>query len=247
MLTITTLGLVACGGGSSEMRAPAPDAGPVPEEVEVIAVVRGTLADSDLAAAQARHDEIARAGEEPSLAAGDFGHQVGLGTSLLGTTPNAFLAMDRWDSREAPPMFYGNPDFQAAFSTLFSGMPSLELFERQPDWHQWGDLRSGDGATPHYYAIVRGRLRGTDREASRVMHDRLAEGGEEAARGAGDVAHVVGLGLADPREFLAVDVWTSMDAIEAVYGNPDFQAGFAALFEGTPTIAIYGSTDWYQW
>ena len=47
----------------------------------------------------------------------------------------------------------------------------------------------------------------------------LASGGEEMVREAGDVAHVVGLGLEDPREFLAIDVWTSDDNIEAVYGR----------------------------
>ena len=64
---------------------------------------------------------------------------------------------------------------------------------------------------------------------------------------AGDVAHVVYLGVEDPRELLIVDVWTASDGIEAFYGNPDFMNGFSTLFDAPASVAVYRSTDWYQW
>lgn len=243
--------LLGCGDDSSN-----PDTGPVDaasdvaldasaEEGEWLALVRGTLFTDDLSEAQAFHDGLASGGEEAARAAGDFGHDAMLGTTLLGTTENAFLGVDRWTSRTGMIEFYENPDFAAAFGMLFEGAPQLELFARS-DFHEWGELTSGDGE-PHVFVVVRGRLAESDPDAARASHDLVAQGGEEQVRAAGDLAHVVFVGLEDPREFLAFDIWRDTTNLEAVYTDPDFQAAFGSLFAEPPTIAVYGSTDWYQW
>jgi hypothetical protein len=66
-------------------------------------------------------------------------------------------------------------------------------------------------------------------------------------RAAGDVAHVVYLGIQDEREFFAIDVWTSSTAIPSVYGDPGFQAAFQALFSAQPSLQVYRISDWHQW
>ncbi len=214
--------------------------------LELDALVRGPLAAADLAAAKAQHDALASGGEPSAKALGDFGHAAMLGTTLFGTTENEFLALDRW-STENMDQIYGDPGFQQAFGALFAAPPTFEKFRRRFTWHGWGDLTSGDAFPQHWFVVVRGRLAAADEATSQATHDALASGGEQAATAAGDVAHVAFLGRDDAREFLAIDVWQSADNIEAVYGDPAFQQGFASLFEATPTLGVYVSTDWHQW
>ncbi len=211
------------------------------------ALVRGSLFTDDLEMAQGVHDAVAMGGQKAAMAAGDFGHDALLGTTLLGTTENAFLGIDQWESLEGAQAVYGDPDFQAAFGMLFGRPPLLELFERREDWHGWGSLEAAD-AGEHWFVVVRGRLADADIDAAQQQHDMIAMGGEADALAAGDVAHVVWVGSPeDPQQFFAVDVWTDSTAIEAFYGNPDFQMAFGMLFEAPPTVAVYGSTDWHQW
>lgn len=213
--------------------------------VEAIALVRGTLFTADLAQAKGTHDGVAMGGQAMAEAAGDIAHDPYLGTALLGTTENAFLALDRWSSDANMDAFYGNPDFQAAFGQLFAAPPSFETFLRA-DFHQWGDLDAADATTPHFIVVVRGHLADTP-AAIKAQHDAIASGGEPTATGLGDVAHVVYLGRTDAREALLVDVWTTSEPIAGFYSDPTFQAAVGSLFDAPPTVGVYGSTDWYGW
>ncbi|MBK8256078.1 MAG: hypothetical protein IPK82_25845 [Polyangiaceae bacterium] len=225
-------------GGGGMGGAPAP---------QYAALVRGTLFTTDMTEAQTQHDMLASGGESAAKAAGDVAHHVFLGTALLGTQENQFLAMDRWTSVDGMQTFYSNPDFQAAFGALFSGPPMLETFERQPEWHTWGDITSAGDVDPHFWVVVRGHLKESDPAAAQAAHDMVAAGGEGTVTALGDVAHIVFTGLADPQEFLAVDVWTGSDNMATVYTNPDFQAAFGALFDAPPSLGVYQSTNWHQW
>ncbi len=219
------------------------DTGPAVERH--IAIVIGTLAGTP-AATQPVHDAIASGGQASSIAAGDLHHEVFLGTSILGTQMDQFLATDRWTNLEGARAVYSNPDFVAAFSMLFAS-PTAPALYTASDWHRWGTLDSADASNPRFFAVVRGRLASSNIAALRTTHDAFASAGQTMAMSAGDVAHVVFLGAEDPTQFLAIDVWTSSAAIAAVYSNPDFQAGLAPLFAAPPTIGIYSSTGWHQW
>jgi len=212
---------------------------------EALAVVRGALFTADLAEAKAAHDAVAMAGEAPAAQAGDIAHDPYLGTTLLGSPENQFLALDRWSSDANMDAFYSNPDFQSAFGALFAAPPTFETFIRS-DFHQWGDLDAADATSPHFAIVVRGHL-ADDPAAIKAQHDAIASGGEETANGLGDVAHVVYLGRQDPREVVLIDLWTTSEPIEAFYSNPDFQNAVGSLFDAPPTVAVYGSTDWYGW
>ncbi len=233
------------GGGGAEGGGGAGGAGGGATSPEALAFVRGTLFTSDLAQAQTYHDGLAQQGEAPAQAAGDFAHDTFLGTALLGTTENQFVAFDRWSSDTNMDGFYGDPTFQQAFGNLFSAPPTLETFLRS-EFYGWGDLDSADATEPHYIVVVRGRLAGTPAEVQ-PLHDAVAQGGEAAALAAGDVAHVVHLGRADDREVVILDLWTDDANIEAFYSNPDFQAALAPLFEAPPDLKVYASNAWHQW
>lgn len=214
---------------------------------EYAALVRGTLFTADMAMAKMKHDEVAAGGEAEAKAAGDIAHDALLGTKLLGTTENTFLGLDRWTDAAAMDAFYKNPAIQMAFGQLFAMPPVTEAFQRQPTWHTWGDMNSGDTFTPYFFVIARGHLKEADPKAAQMAHDTVAAAGEAQAMAAGDVAHIVFTGLQDPREFLAVDIWKDSTNLEALYTNPDFQMAFGSLFDAMPTVGVYSSTDWHQW
>ncbi len=217
------------------------------EEEDWAVLVRGTLSAAETAQAQQKHDPLAAGGEARAKELGDFGHDAMVGSDLLGTTPDQFLGIDRWDNTEGLDTFYSDPDFQAGFATLFSAPPTVEQFVRQADWVSWGSMTAGDAFNPHYFVVVRGRLKEADPEKARKAHDEVAGGGQAQAIAAGDVAHVVFTGREDPREFLAVDIWKSADNIVATYTDPAQAQAFGSLFEGTPTLQVYVSTSWHQW
>lgn len=210
-------------------------------------LVRGELFSDDLAEVQPVHDAVAAGGEEAARAAGDFYHLAAVSTSLLGGTEGSFLGVDRWSEPQNIEAFYSDPALAEAFGALFASPPTIELFERQTDWYSWGDLPDTTAGEELWIAVVRGQLAESDPAAAQEAHDAVASGGQASSMAAGDISHVAYTGLGDPTQFLAFDVWESAENIEAVYGDPAFQAAFAPLFASAPTLTIYRSTDWHQW
>lgn len=210
-------------------------------------LVVGALAGSDLAAAQKNHDAIASGGEAPAKSAGDVGHAVMLGTTLLGTKENEFLALDRWKEGTNIDAFYGNPDFAKAFGSLFSAPPSRGIYVKRGTWASWATVDVANDANPRYWIVVRGKLKSTVDAENQATHDQIVGGTKEQALGAGDLAHVVYTGRDDARSFLAIDVWKNAAPIEGFYGNPQLQQAFGQLFDGAPTIGVYRSANWHEW
>lgn len=214
--------------------------------LEYAAVIRGTLASNDPAAAQAAHDQIAEGGEAAARAAGDIAHHVLLGTTLLDSKQGEFLAIDRWTDLDAMKAFYANPDIAQAFGSLFAEPPSIELFRREPGWVTWGNMRSGDAYDPYYFHFALGHLSAEDTAQAQAAHDQVASLGKQPSLDAGNVAHVVYLGVDDDHRFLGVDIWKSADNMEAFYQDPQFVAAFGGLFSDV-SQPVYQSTNWYQW
>ncbi len=210
------------------------------------AVVRGMLVSNDLAMDKKIHDMIASGGEAQAKAAGDFAHQVLLGIPILDGKQDEFLAIDRWHDANAMMGFYADPKFQAAFNQLFAAPPTIEFFVARPDWVNWGDMNSGDAFNPYFFHFALGQLHLADVTQNQMAHDMVASGGMAPAMQAGNVAHVVYLGLSDQRRFLAVDIWKSSDNIQAFYTNPQFVQAFAPLFDSV-SQPMFQSTDWHQW
>ncbi|MEZ4224781.1 MAG: hypothetical protein R3B13_27765 [Polyangiaceae bacterium] len=235
----------AASGGSAGISGGAGTGG-ANVQIQYVAMVRGTLLASTLAESKTTHDQIAQAGEAPAKQAGDIGHDAFLGTTLLGTTENEFLAVDRWQTDGNMDAFYSNPTLQQGFATLIAAPLVLESFACPSDWHGWGALTAGKGQN-RVYVVVRGKLKESDTAMARQQHNAVAQGGEAAATQAGDIAHVACIGRADPQEFLAVDVWSDTTNLETLYQDPNFQAAFATLFSAAPTLGVYASTDWHQW
>jgi quinol monooxygenase YgiN len=225
--------------------------------LQYMAMIRGKLAGvtyadggdagaADLSQAKAAHDQIAKGGEASAKQAGDIAHAVLLGTNILDGVPNEFLAMDRWTDSTAMKAFYANPQIQQAFGTLFSSPPTIDYFVSADGWVSWGDMHSGDAYTPHYVHLALGTLSSKDTATNEAAHNQVASGGKDPSIGAGNVAHVVWLGLEDAQQFNGVDIWKADDNIQAFYTNPQFVAAFSQLFTSV-SQPVYVSTDWYQW
>jgi len=218
-----------------------------PKAVPSAVLIVGSLADSDMSVAEGKHDAAAKAGEPTAKMLGDGAHTVMLGTTLLGTTKNQFLALDRWSDGTNIDAFYGSKDFQSSLAPVFSAPPSTIVFVAQPGWSTYGTPDGANADDPHYWVIVRGTMKSSDAKTNQMTHDGIASVAAPQAQAAGDLAHVVYTGRDDVKQFLAVDVWPASKNIESFYGNPDVQKAFSQLFEGPPSISVYSSTNWYQW
>ena len=218
-----------------------------PEPDSWVGLIRGSLAEPDIADAQAYHDGVAAYGEPGAKAAGDVGHEAFLGTTHLGGIAGTFMALDEWTDPAGEAALYADPAFAGALGGLFSAPPDVEQFGHEPGWYQWGTLDAGDAGESHYFVVVRGRLIGPTYAESQTAHDAVAGYGEAGASYLGDLGHQVYLGTDDWREFLAIDVWADDTNIDALYSDPAFQAAFATLFDGEPSVTVYESTDWYGW
>jgi quinol monooxygenase YgiN len=245
---LAAIAVPACGDDSptDAPDAALPDAAPSP--ATWTARVRGTLAAADLDDARAYHDQFAMAGESAAAQAGDFAHHVVLGTTHLGTLEDQFVAIDQWIDLAGAHAVYDDPDFQAGLAPLFAAPPEVELFSRHPDWVSWGDNGSGRATgEPYWFVLVKGRLAHATIGENKAAHDVVAGDNEDAARTAGDVAHLPHLAVDDDRMFFNIDIWSNEQGMLATLADPAFQAQFSSLFDGPPEVFVYRSTDWYQW
>lgn len=94
--------------------------------------------------------------------------------------------------------------------------------------------------------IVRARLKGEPDEIQQT-HDQVTSATREQAQAAGDVSHQVFLGSEDPRDFLGIDVWESVEAFQQFASDPRIQEFFGQLFEGRPEVTIWEDPGWNQW
>jgi len=95
-------------------------------------IVRGTLQEADPVKAQAAHDAVATAAQAMTQAAGDVAHVVFTGR----TDPTQFLSVDIWKASDNIAAVYTNPQLQTAFGTVFSGAPTLGVYQ-STSWVQW--------------------------------------------------------------------------------------------------------------
>lgn len=94
--------------------------------------------------------------------------------------------------------------------------------------------------------LVRARLR-NEPGVAQALHDQVTGATKELAKGAGDLTHRTFRNPADPRAFLGIDEWVSVEAVQAFSSDPQIQAFFGQLFDGPPEVTIWESTGWNEW
>ncbi|MEP7291309.1 MAG: hypothetical protein ABI835_05975 [Chloroflexota bacterium] len=214
--------------------------------------IRGTLASASVAEAQTLHNATAGAPESVAGAQslGDLSHMISLPMQPAESGAGEVLFIDQWNRIEGLNQFFANPAVQEQAGQLFTEREALVWTPAEGfySYHLAAPYSSSD----RILVMVRGTV-GT-REEALAFHNQIVAGGINAARIAGDISHDVYFQLVPPGEpesleFLAIDVWTNAEGMQAYYGNPDFQAGVMQLFTAAPDISIWNPTpgDWIEW
>ena len=95
----------------------------------------------------------------------------------------------------------------------------------------------------NYISVVRGKLKGTPQEAQKG-HDATVEKLSAMTRPLGAIGHRPHLNPQDPTEFLAIDTWNNLEALQKFISDPQVAAAFGNLFEGMPDVSIWAEADW---
>jgi quinol monooxygenase YgiN len=94
-----------------------------------------------------------------------------------------------------------------------------------------------------YVVVVRGKLKGSEAEAQQV-HDATISMISAQNRELGSTGHQAYLNTQDPKEFLALDFWDNIEAIQKLYSDPALAEEFGKLFDGEPDVTIWAESGW---
>ncbi len=95
-----------------------------------------------------------------------------------------------------------------------------------------------------YIVTVRGTLKG-DAAAAQKAHDETVAKLSPVSRPMGATSHRAYLNPQNPKEFLAVDGWDNLEAIQKLYSDPNLAAEFGKLFEGMPEVTVWSDSGWF--
>lgn len=96
-----------------------------------------------------------------------------------------------------------------------------------------------------YIVTVRGTLKDANTEQAHMAHDTTLDRLSPIGRSLGSIGHQTFLDPQNPRQFLAIDTWPSMEALQQFLNhevNPG--AAIAQLFEGQPEITVWMESGW---
>lgn len=97
-----------------------------------------------------------------------------------------------------------------------------------------------------YTVTIRGTLRETA-AAAKKFHDDVTRATKDQAKQAGDLTHVVYLDPRDPKAFLGIDTWSTLEDLQAFAASPQIREFFGKLFSGEPEVRVWVDSDWNQW
>jgi hypothetical protein len=94
-----------------------------------------------------------------------------------------------------------------------------------------------------YITTVRARLRDADPATALERHNGIVARLRPRLEPMGGTAHMVFAKADDPREFLAVDRWETLEALQAAMGDPATQQEIGSLFDGPPELTVWAVRD----
>ena len=92
-----------------------------------------------------------------------------------------------------------------------------------------------------YIVTVQGNLKGSPEQAH-AAHDAIITKISQVGRSMGNTSHKTYLNVQNNNEFFAVDTWNNLEAIQKLYSDPAMGAEFATMFEGMPTVTVWGES-----
>jgi hypothetical protein len=102
-----------------------------------VIVVRGTVASRE--EAMVVHNDIVGNHIGEARMAGDLAHEAYFRVTAPGEPESLeYLAIDTWNGSTGIQEFFGNPDFQAAISHLFTAAPDVSIWTHAAgEWAEW--------------------------------------------------------------------------------------------------------------
>lgn len=97
-----------------------------------------------------------------------------------------------------------------------------------------------------YITIVRGRLNTDDQAAAQQAHDSIVDAVRPRSEPLGAVGHQAYVDPRDPRAFVAIDRWSSLDGLQSFIGDPDVQARLGSMFDGPPDVSVLAERDGWR-
>jgi len=94
-----------------------------------------------------------------------------------------------------------------------------------------------------YITTVRGRLLDADQAAAMANHNSIVARVRPRGEPLGGVGHMVFANAQDPREFLAIDRWETIEGLQTLMGDPSVQAEIGGLFDGPPEVTIWAERE----
>ncbi len=97
-----------------------------------------------------------------------------------------------------------------------------------------------------YIVTVRGNLKGSTEQAHQA-HDGILSRISATSKQMGNTSHQTCLNVQNNNEFMAMDTWDNLEAIQKLYSDPSLAAEFAKLFEGQPQVTIWSESGWLHY
>jgi quinol monooxygenase YgiN len=223
------------------------------DQLEIyLLTIPGTLAPATLDEAREMHNSTAGAPENIAAARslGDVSHTVFASVTPPASGAGDILFIDYWTSIEGLNAFFANPTVQEQGDAMFASRTPTVWSPAQGFLTY--NLPAPKALPDRFVVMVQGAL--PDREGAKMVHNQIVKGGIAPSRAAGDLSHEVFFKLAAPGEpesldFLAIDVWTSLEGFTQFFAQPEIQEAFGGLFAAPPTVTVWTNPagEWAEW
>ncbi len=96
-----------------------------------------------------------------------------------------------------------------------------------------------------FVVTVRGTLKHSDQQKNQQAHDETFTRLSAIGIPLGSIGHQTFLDPQNPRQFLAMDTWQSMEGLQQFMSHPaNPGAAIAEIFEGQPEVTIWAESGW---
>ena len=96
----------------------------------------------------------------------------------------------------------------------------------------------------NYITVVRGKLKAEDLADAQAVHDTIVAKLSATTRPLGAVGHQPHLSPHNPGEFLAIDTWNNLEALQQFISNPAVAAELATMFASPPDVSVWAESGW---
>ena len=97
-----------------------------------------------------------------------------------------------------------------------------------------------------YITIVRGRLKGSDVNASRDEHNAIVDELRPLGAPLGSIGHQAYAEPQDAGSFVAIDRWSNIEGLQQFLRDPNTQAKLGSMFDGQPDVTILAEREGWR-